>query len=85
MTHILQGGSYTANHHPPVLVIAGILELTEELKHPYGWVGFARERVPRPVMVVIDEALLDLREKIGGFVTSVWYAYVHYCSSSMTF
>jgi hypothetical protein len=76
MTHILQSGSYTANHDPPILVIAGISELTEDLRHPYGWVGFTRKTLPHPVVKIVDEALLDLCEKVGDSVTSTWYGYV---------
>jgi hypothetical protein len=72
MTHNLRGSSYTANHSLPILVIAGISKLTEDLRHPYGWVGLTRKTLPHPVMKIIDEALLNLCKKVGDSVTSTW-------------
>ena len=76
MTHILKGGPYIANHDLPILVIAGVPELTEDFRHPYGWVGFTKKTLPHPVMKIIIEALLNLCEKVGNSVTLAWYEYV---------
>jgi hypothetical protein len=76
MTHIFKGSSYTANHDLSVLVIAGVSKLTEDFRHPYGWVGFTRKTLPHPVMKIVDEAILDLCKKVGDSVTSTCYEYV---------